>query len=364
MSDPAPVPFRTLRELEEWASAHLSSRVGAYVQGGSGDERTLAENRASFGRWTLRPRVLVDVSTIDLRSTLMGRITHAPIFVAPTAYHGQIDSDGELALARAAGGLDLLAAYSMLSSRSLEEIAAVAPRAPRWFQLYPQPETEVNQALVERAARAGYSAVVVTADAPVLGVRDRQSEGGFAIDSSVPTGNGPGIVIPPRAPQRDGPVYRVGTTPTATWETVSRIRASTRLPVLVKGILTAHDARRALEHGVRGIIVSNHGGRQLDGAPAALDALPEVVGAVGGSAEVYLDGGVRRASDVLIALALGARAVGVGRPILWALAAGGEEGVRRYLDLLLTELATSMALVGRRGVVEIDRTLVGEHPSG
>ncbi len=351
-------PFRTLRELEELASTHLTGRVGAYVHGGSGDERTLRENRTAFHRWVLRPRVLTDVHTVDLRTALLDRAVAAPIYVAPMAYHAELHPEGELVTARVASDFGIASAYSTLSSRPLEEIGGANGRGVRWFQLYPQPDPDRDRELVARAEAAGFAGILVTADAPILAVRDHQAEGGFAIDASVPIGNGPGIVPPPRAPTLDGALYRIGASPTATWATIDRVRSATRLPIVVKGILTAEDAERAIEHGARAIVVSNHGGRQLDGAPATLDALPEIVGAAQGHAEIYLDGGIRRASDVLIALALGARAVGIGRPILWALGVGGEAGLRRYFSLLLSEIVHAMALSGRRSVAEIDRTLV------
>ena len=338
------------------------NHVWAYIEGGAGEERTLAANRAAFHRWVLRPRVLEDVTEIDLRATILGNRTRAPVFVSPTAYHGQVHPDAEVGTARAVSDAGLLGAYSTLSSSSLEQIAAASRGPAPWFQLYLQPDFAVSESLVRRAEQAGFSAIVLTADVPVLAVRDRQAEGGFAIDSSVPIGNGRDILPPSREPELQGEIYRLRSEASHTWDVLDRLRASTELPLVVKGILTAEDARRAVAHGARGILVSNHGGRQLDAAPASLDALAEIVPAVGDSVEVYVDGGVRRGSDVLIALALGARAVGVGRPVLWALAAGGEPGVRQYLALLMTELATAMALVGRRRIDEIDRTLVAPVP--
>ncbi len=354
--------FRTLAELEAIAARRTMGHVWAYIEGGAGEERTLAANRAAFRRWVLRPRVLEDVSEIDLRTAILGNRTRAPVFVSPTAYQGEVHPDAEVGTARALSAAGLLGTYSTLSSSSLEQIAAASHGPAPWFQLYLQPDFAVSASLARRAEKAGFSAIVLTADVPVLAVRDRQAEGGFAIDSSVPIGNGRDILPPSREPELQGEVYRLRSEASQTWDVLDRLRESTGLPLIVKGILTAEDARRAVAHGARGILVSNHGGRQLDGAPASLDALAEVVAAVGNSAEVYLDGGVRRGSDVLIALALGAHAVGVGRPVLWALAAGGESGVRQYFALLTTELATAMALVGRRRIAEIDRTLIGPAP--
>lgn len=248
--------------------------------------------------------------------------------------------------------------FSTLSSLSLEAIAAAAPSRPKWFQLYLQPEFQTTQELIERAEKAGYTALVLTVDAPVLGPRDRQTRDGVAIRSPVPIGNGPRILPPARAPELRNGAYEFPEDATVTWEILGQLREVTSLPLVVKGILTAEDARRAVDAGARAVIVSNHGGRQLDGAMTGLEAVPEVVAAVGAEAEVYMDGGVRRGSDVLTALALGAKAVGIGRPVLWALAAGGEAGVERLLSLLNLELAVSMMLAGRRSLTEIDRGLV------
>jgi 4-hydroxymandelate oxidase len=357
-----PPSFPSLSALEQEASTRVSPRIWAYIEGGSGEERAVEGNRDAFRRWRLRPRVLGDVSTVDLGTTLLGTPVHAPFFVAPTAYQGEIHADGETGTARAAAGLGILGVYSTLSSASLEAIASAAGAGPRWFQLYLQPEFEQSRRLVERAGHAGYSAIVVTADVPVLAVRDRQAHGGFAIDGSIPLGNGPDVTPPPRAPNREGARYTLRSEAASTWEILDRLRGVTELPLVVKGVLTAEDAREAVQHGARGILVSNHGGRQLDAARPSLMALPEVVAAVDGKAEVYLDGGVRRGVDILIALALGARAVGLGRPVLWALAWGGSEGVSRYLSALGTELATSMALAGRRAISEIDSSLVEPNP--
>jgi 4-hydroxymandelate oxidase len=310
----------------------------------------------------LLPRVLAGIRDIDLRTELLGDSVRAPVFVSPTAYQGLVHPDGEVGTARAASRAGLLAIFSTLSSRPLEEIAGARPRGPRWFQLYLQPEWDSTERLVRRAEKAGFTAVVLTADVPVLGVRDGQLKTGFAIDASIPVGNGPNVLPPPRGPEPTGETYTLGRPSVESWEVVDRLRETTRLPVVIKGVLTAADALASVEHGARAVVVSNHGGRQLDRTPAALTALPDVVAAVGDRVEVYLDGGVRRGSDVLLALALGARAVGIGRPVLWALGAGGEAGVDRYLSLLGSDLATAMALSGRRSVSEIDPSVVAALP--
>jgi 4-hydroxymandelate oxidase len=354
--------FAVLGDLEAIAATRVPEDVWAYVQGGAGEERTLAANRDAFRRWTLRPRVLADVRHLDFSAALLGERVDSPFFIAPTAYQGLVHPDGELATARAARSARVLAVFSTMTSFSLERIAEEAPGGPRWFQLYLQPEFSSNLRLVERAERAGYSALVLTVDMPIFANRDRQIRAGFAFDTPIPLGNGPGIVGPARAPELASSSASLRSETGATWEWVDRLREATRLPLVLKGLLTAEDARRAAEHGAAAVVVSNHGGRQLDGAPAALDALPEVVAAVGSRLEVYVDGGIRRGSDVLIALALGARAVGLGRPALWALAAGGEAGVARWLALLKTDLAVAMALTGRRTLSEIDSGLVARAP--
>jgi 4-hydroxymandelate oxidase len=350
--------FASLGDLEAVGARNVPPDVRSYIEGAAEDGSTHRANREAFDHWVLRPRVLAGVREVDLRTELLNDRVRAPVFVAPTAYHGLVHPDGELGTARAASRAGVLATFSTLSSRSVEAIGGVRPNGPRWFQLYLQPTWAATERLVTRAEKAGFRAILLTADVPVLGVRDGQLRTGFAIDASIPLGSGPGVVTPSRGPEPAGEKYAVVNAREETWEVVDRLRGTTELPIVVKGVLTAADARASVRHGARGVVVSNHGGRQLDRVPAALSALPEVVAAVDGRAEVYLDGGVRRGSDVLIALALGARAVGVGRPVLWALAAGGEAGVARYLALLASEIATAMVLAGKGTLSEVDRTLI------
>lgn len=355
--------FSTLGDLEVAAQQALDAAVWGYVQGGAGAERTTRKNVEAFERWSLRPDILGGVTSVDLRTSLLGQEVSAPFYIAPTAYQREVHPGGERATARAASALGILGVYSTLSSDSLEAIAAASGTGPRWFQLYLQPELAASLRLVRRAERAGYSAIVLTADTPVLGSRDRQGRSGFAVGQTVPIGNGPDVLTPPRGPVWDGKPYSLGRAADVTWATLRAIRRATRLPVVVKGVLRPESAVIAVEEGAQGVMVSNHGGRQLDLAPAALDALPGVVAAVRGKAEVYMDGGVRRGPDIVVALALGARAVGLGRPILWALAAEGRVGVQRYLRLLGTELGNSLLLLGRRSVTEIDHDDAEPTPS-
>ncbi len=350
--------FVTLSDLEEVASKKVGAPAWAYVQGGAGEERTLRANREAFQRWTLRPRVLVDVTALDLTAKVLNEKVSAPFYISAAASQGILHPDGEAGTARAASAANVLAMFSTLSTLSLEQIAQAAPKGPRWFQLYLQPEFALTKKLVERAEKAGYSALVLTVDMPVQATRDRQSIAGYSLEGRT-VGNGEDIVPPSRSPVPDDEHFSVRSDASATWEILDHLQKITRLPIVVKGILTGEDARLVQDHGAKAVVVSNHGGRQLDGAPASLEVLPEVVEAVGSKVEVYLDGGVRRGSDILIALALGAKAVGIGRPVLWALAAGGEDGVAKLISLLKTDLATAMALTGRRTISEVDRTLIG-----
>jgi 4-hydroxymandelate oxidase len=355
----AATDFPTLADLEEAACRRTPPAVWGYVQGGAGEETALAANRAAFRRRTIRPRVLAGLRTIDLGTTLLHQGVGVPFFIAPTAYHGALHPDAEIGTARAAAGARALAIISTLSSCSLEQIAEAAPEGRRWFQLYLQPDLKDTQDLAARAEKAGFTGLVLTVDTPMLGVRDRQKRAGFAIDSSVPIGNGAHIRPPSRGPVWDGSQFSLREDASATWDILDRLRSVTSLPLVVKGVLTAEDARRAAGSGASAIIVSNHGGRQLDCAPATLDVLPEVVAAAGPKVEVYLDGGIRRGGDILLALASGARAVGIGRPILWALAVGGGAGVAQYLSVLREELAMTMALAGLSRVSEITPALLG-----
>ena len=358
MTDDSRAGFSTLSDLEEAASKKTDKSAWAYIQGGAGEEWTMKANREAFHRRTLRPRVLVDVENLEFGTTLLGTRVSAPFYLSPTASQALVNPDAEGATARAASEANILAAFSTLTSISLEDIAKAAPNGPRWFQLYLQPEFSITKSLVERAEKAGYKAIILTVDMPVAGNRDRENRAGSPLASPTILGNGREVLRPLRNPVVEGDRAHIRQEASNTWKVVDRLQEITRLPLVLKGILTREDARLAVSHGTKGLVVSNHGGRQLDAAPASLDALPEVVDEIGSEAEVYFDGGIRRGSDIVTALALGARAVGIGRPVLWALAAGGEAGVSRLLSLLKTDLATVMALTGRRTLADIDKSLV------
>ena len=350
----------TISDYETLARTRLERSAWDYYAGGSGDERTLGENCAAFDRIPLRPRVLRDVSGIDTSTTVLGTRVPAPVLLAPTAFNRLACDDGEIAAARAAGTAGTVMICSTLSTCRLEDVAAAAT-GPLWFQLYVYKDRAMTQELLARAEQAGYRAVVLTVDTPLLGRRYRDARNGFVLPEGLSMRNF-------EAAMSDAARWGTHTSfasyvhdlfdASLSWEAVGWLRSQTRLPLLLKGIMTAEDARLAVEHGVDGIVVSNHGGRQLDGVPASIEVLEEIVEAAGGHTEVLLDGGIRRGTDVLKALALGARAVCIGRPYLWALAAAGEAGVIDVLRILREELTLAMALSGRPTIAAIDRSLV------
>jgi isopentenyl diphosphate isomerase/L-lactate dehydrogenase-like FMN-dependent dehydrogenase len=316
-----------------------------YYQGGANDEVTLRANRSAFGRIRLRPRMLVDATDCDTSTTVLGVAVSMPILGAPVAYHGMAHEKAECATAEGVGRAGTLMVASINSNQTLEDIA-LAASGPLWFQLYLSADSAESERMVKRAEDAGYGALVLTVDRPVYGRRERDVRSGFRLPAHL------------RAANFGDATRDVATACVATWQSLDWLIRTTRLPVLVKGILTAEDAKLAVEHGVAGVMVSNHGGRQLDGVLAGIEALPEVAAAVDGRCEVYCDGGIRRGTDVLKALALGARAVLVGRPTLWGLAVDGADGVNRVFSLLQEELRLSMTLAGRPTVDSIDRSLV------
>jgi len=353
-----PSPPVTVEDFEEVARGRLPQMVFDYYAGGAGDEWTLQQNREAFARWSFRPRVLMGGGFADLRTTVLGQDIPFPIMLAPTAFQRMADRYGELPTARAARSLDALMVLSTISTVPLEDVAETGVH--RWFQLYVMRERELSAGLVKRAHAAGYRAIVLTVDTPWLGRRLRDERNRFALPPGIGLANLQGVEMPkPDQPGSSLAAYFGADHDFALgWNDLPWLRSLSPLPLVLKGVVTAEDTRLAVEAGVDAVVVSNHGGRQLDGAPATLDALPEVVEAADGRIEVYLDGGVRRGSDVLKALALGARAVLIGRPYLWGLAANGEAGVRQVIELFRDELILAMGLCGCRSVSEISRALV------
>ena len=349
-----------LDELEAAARERLPAMAYGYYAGGADDELALRGNAAAYRRWSLYHRVLVDVATRELATTVLGQPLALPVMIAPTAYHKLAHPEGEVATARAAAATGTTMIVSTLSTTALEDIAATG--ASLWFQLYVYRERDATAALIERATRAGCKALVLTVDAPLIGRRERDVRNGFALPAHLRMENlhGDRARVPPSA-NDSGLAAWVSShlDPALSWKDLAWLRSVTSLPILLKGVVRADDARRAVDEGVAGIVVSNHGGRQLDASPATLDALPAVVAAVAGQVEVLVDGGVRRGSDVVKALALGARAVLLGRPVLWGLALDGAAGVAAVLGHLRGELDLAMALCGCPRIADITRDLLG-----
>ncbi|TMK96634.1 MAG: alpha-hydroxy-acid oxidizing protein [Actinobacteria bacterium] len=351
----------TVDDFEAAARDMLPEMVFDYYAGGSGEEWTLRENTRAYGRWVIRPRVLVDVSNVEPMTTVLGQELPFPILLAPTAFQRMAHRDGELATAHGAASLGAIMVVSTIATVSLEDLAATGVR--RWFQLYVLKDRGLTAALVKRAHAAGYEAIVLTVDTPLLGRRLRDERNSFALPPGIGLANLEGSGLPESSGSGLFSFFLERHDAALTWDDVAWLRSLSPLPLVLKGIVTAEDTRLAVDAGVDAIVVSNHGGRQLDGAPATLDVLPEVVEAAEGRIEVLLDGGIRRGSDVFKALALGARATLVGRPYLWGLAVNGADGVRQVLEIIRDDLMLTMALAGRPAIVDIDRSAVAPAPA-
>ena len=349
-----------LFDYEREAERRIPPAHWGYIAGGANDEVTLGANRDAFDRILIRYRTMVDVSTRDLRTTVLGVPVSMPVLVAPTAMQKLAHNEGECATARAARAAGTLMVTSTTATTGLHEVISASP-GPMWFQLYLYQDRGKTRAMVEEAVQSGYSGVVITVDAPMLGRRERDIRLGFTLPKHLTIANAKGMeVVPEASDDASGLMlhFRSLHDPALTPKDIEWVREISGLPVIVKGIVRGDDAARAVEHGASGIVVSNHGGRQLDTSIPSIMALPEVVDAVAGRAEVLVDGGIRRGTDVIKALALGARAVLVGRPVLWGLAVDGEAGVRSVLELLRQEVDLAMALAGARSVSELTRDLV------
>lgn len=359
-----PPQIAAVEDYERYARERMSEQAWAYVSGGAADEQTLQDNREAFARLRLMPRVLAEVAGGDTRLSLLGCELEHPLLLAPIAFQQLAHPDGERASVLAAGALKAAMVVSTQAGFPLEELAREAA-APLWFQLYIQPDREFTAALVRRAEAAGYRALVLTVDAPVSVTRNREQRAGFSLPEGVGPVNLRGMrQLPPETAQPGEPGLFASRLLAAApiWRDLEWLCRLTELPVLVKGVLSPADAVRALEAGAAGVVVSNHGGRGLDGAPASIDALAAVAAAVAGRAPVLLDGGVRRGTDVLKALALGAKAVLIGRPYVYALAAAGAPGVAHVLHLLRTELEAAMIHTGCRTLAQVDGSVLWPAP--
>jgi 4-hydroxymandelate oxidase len=356
--DPAFTDVISLTDLEAIASRRMEHMAWEYVEGAAADEISLRWNREAYEHIRLDPRVLRDVGTVDTRVSLLGLDLAHPILLAPTALHKLAHPEGELATARGAGAGEALMALSTLASSTLEDVSRAAT-GPLWFQLYVQKDKGYTAELVRRAEAAGYRALVITVDTPVDGARYRQQRVQFHLPPDVDFANLRGLAAESgKKIDTEKGAFNNILPQRLTWKDVEWLQSLTRLPVLIKGVLDAEDAVLARKQGLAGVLVSNHGARNLDTVPATIDALPRITDAVGGDLTVLVDGGIRRGTDVLKALALGARAVLVGRPIFHGLAAAGADGVTRMLAILRRELEMAMALSGRAKIAEIDRSVL------
>jgi 4-hydroxymandelate oxidase len=348
-------------DFERAAAEKLDTGVAGYFFGGAGDELTLRENVAAWSGWRLRPRALAGLGEWSTKAELLGDEVSMPVLVAPVAYQGLVDPQGEAAMARAAATAGTVMCLSTLATMRPRPVAEAAPGGRRWFQLYCFKDEGVTRALINEAVDCGYEAIVVTVDAPRGGNRERDRRTGFEIPAELGVPNVEAALGSGRAITIEETFELME--PALTWSYLEDLASECRVPVLVKGVLTAEDAALAIEHGAAGIVVSNHGGRQLDRCLATADALTDAVDAVEGRTPVLVDGGIRRGVDVAIALALGADAVLVGRPALWGLAAGGEAGARGVLELLRAELELTLALCGCASPAELTRSHVQRAPA-
>jgi lactate 2-monooxygenase len=354
--------------LQAAAKAVMSAEAYGYVAGGAGAEATMRANRAAFERWQIVPRMLRNVAQRDHRVTLFGANLSVPLLLAPIGVQSIVHPEAEVAVARAAASLNVPFVLSTASSKSLEDVAAASGTTPHWYQLYWGRNPDVTVSMLARAEAAGYTALVVTLDTALLSWRARDLQNaylpfllgeGLANYLSDPAFRA-ALPQPPEANPTEAIRYFISifSNPTLTWDDLRFLRAHTRLPIILKGILHEDDARTALDNGVDGLIVSNHGGRQVDGAVGALDALPRVVAAVQGAVPVLFDSGIRGGSDMVKALALGARAVLLGRPYIWGLALGGEAGVREVLLNTLADFDLTLALSGHATTTAVTEATV------
>lgn len=353
-----PPEMAAVSDYEAFARERLDDNAWAYLHSGAADEITFRNNRRAFDEYPLHNRVLADVRGGHTRLQLLGQTLQHPILLAPLAYQCLFHPEGELATVRAASAMDTPMVVSTLASHTLEDIARHA-QTPLWFQLYFQADREFTLDLVRRAEAAGYQALVVTVDAPLAGVRNREQRAGFHLPAGVAAVNLQGMQQPPVALAQGQRVVFDGLMAHApTWVEIERLRQLTDLPLILKGISHPDDAQRAVSLGVNGLIVSNHGGRTLDSVPAALHLLPAIAQAVQGQVPLLLDGGIRRGTDIVKAIALGASAVLIGRPLAYGLATAGALGVAHVLKLLWEELEVAMALTGCRTLTDIQRQLL------
>jgi 4-hydroxymandelate oxidase len=355
----------SLRELELEAQRRLEPAVYDYFAGGADDEITVRSNQTAFAHIGLLPRVLCGAGPATLETTILGCHLSMPVLIGPTAFHRLADPEGERATARAAAAAGTIMMVSMASTVAIEEVAAAARNGEDgerlWFQIYLQPDRGFTESIIRRAEAAGCSAIVVTVDSPAFGRRERDLRNGF---NDLPPGMCCENLREPMSGESRGPVRKIVFSTEFSWKHIEWLRQVTELKIVLKGIVHPEDAKLAVRHGVDAVLVSNHGGRQLDTVPATIDLLPAIVDGVDGRIPLLLDGGIRRGTDALKALALGANAVAIGRPVLWGLALAGEAGVAQVLDILRSELERAVTLCGCSSVHELTPGLLQFLPVG
>lgn len=351
----------SIRDYEQRAYEIIPRNALDYYRSGAGDELSLGLNRTAFDRLRIRPRMLQGSEERDLSCTVFGERFSMPIGISPTAMQRMAHPDGEVANAKAAASRHVPFTLSTISTSSIEEVASATPGAPKWFQLYIHRDRQLTEELVRRAEQAGFRAIVLTVDAPLFGLRRADLRNKFSLPPHLTMANVVGKVsstVRSKGGSGINEYISEQLDPTLSWDDVKWLLGFTKLPVIVKGILTREDAIIAADLGVQGIFVSNHGARQVDSVPGSIEALPEVVNAVGDRVEIFMDGGITQGTDVFKALALGARMVFFGRPALWGLAVNGQQGVEHVLDILRKELDLTMALAGCRGIADITKQYV------
>ncbi|XP_076384022.1 hydroxyacid oxidase [Megalopta genalis] len=354
--------FVCVEDYEIYATKHLPPAVRDYYNSGAGEQFSLRLNTEAFRKYRIRPRFLKDVSKRDLSTTILGEKISMPLGVAPSAMQRMAHPDGELANARAAEAAGTIYTLSTIATSSIEEVAEAAPKGVKWFQLYIYTDRDVTQNLVKRAERAGFKALVLTVDAPLFGDRRADIRNKFSLPKHLRLGNFQEDMLNSMNSTKAGSSLNEYVMSlfdaSLSWDDVKWLQSITSMPIVLKGILTPQDALLAIEHGVQAIVVSNHGARQVDSIPASIEVLPEIVKAVNGRMEIYMDGGVRQGIDIFKALALGAKMVFVGRPMLWGLSHSGEEGARNVLELFRKEIDLVFALTGCRSVKDVTREMV------
>jgi len=349
-------------DFKKIAQQRLSADSWDFITGAAGDEITVRWNREAYDRIRLQPNALVNVAGVDTRTRLFGQEIPFPILVSPSGGHSRSHPDAELATARGAGQAQAIMTVSTLSSKPIEELAQVATQS-LWFQLYMIRDRGLTREIVQRAEAAGCKAICITVDTPVIGARNREQRASRRRGRrSGPRTTPPHLTGYKRPQSVEGAIYSSTLDPTITWKEINWVRSFARVPVLIKGVLNPADAQRAVQEGLSGIIVSNHGGRNLDTLPATIDALPRIAEQVEGRFPILIDSGIRRGTDILKAVALGASAVMIGRPTLYGLASAGPEGVSRVIQILRREFEMAMALTGKTSLSEIDRSVLWEQP--